>query len=228
MPAARNFAPALLVAAITCACMPAGGPPGARSARLEPIRHTRGFSDLAATRGFVSAPRPDGFSICHGNTCSRVATLALAGESWDGVRAAFLPAPRDAGEERGRIADAIARIETEVGALTGTWRDRGGNSAGRGEDGQMDCVDEANNSAVYLEMLIADGLLRWHRPGPRVSRGVSRLLAPHFTATIEEAGTRARFAVDSWFEDNGARPHIVPLAEWRRGWKPGEAVSRRE
>ncbi|MBI2994671.1 MAG: hypothetical protein HYY48_10915 [Gammaproteobacteria bacterium] len=233
---APGVAGMLLLAAISCGCALSGEQSTARTASLEPIRTVRGFSDLATTRTFVQSPRPDRFSVCFGNTCRHVATVKLAVASWDRVRAAFLPAPRDAVEERDRIAVAIAWIESEVGGITGTWRDRGENSAGSGEDGQMDCVDEANNSTVYLEMLLNDGLLRWHRPGPRISRGVSRLLVPHFTATVVQTGTGARFAVDSWFEDNGKPPYIVLLAEWQRGWEPkgdpaagpGAEVSRRE
>ena len=84
----------------------------------------------------------------------------------------------------------------------------------------MDCVDEANNSTVYLSMLQNDGLLLWHRVGPRISRGLSRMLPPHFTATIVEDESGARFAVDSWFRDNGEPPYIVSLPDWRHGWTP--------
>jgi hypothetical protein len=73
-------------------------------------------------------------------------------------------------------------------------------------------------------MLQNDGLLRWHRAGPRVSRGILQLEPPHFTATIAEARSGAGYAVDSWFEDNGRPPHIVPLALWRRGWSPPPAA----
>ena len=214
-----GVAAALLLGAALSGCATPGELSAARTA-LEPIRYARGFSDLAVTRTFVRSPKPDRFSICYGNTCRHVATVGLDGVSWERARALFIPAPRDAEQERARIAAAIAGIESAVGALTGTWRDRAENFAGRGEEGQMDCVDEANNTTVYLEMLRNDGLLQWHRPGPRVSRGVSRLLAPHFTATIVESGTGARFAVDSWFRDNGEPPYVVVMDEWQRGWKP--------
>ena len=37
---------------------------------------------------------------------------------------------------------------------------------------------------------------------------------------MEEIETGQKYAVDSWFEDNGHPAHIVPLIEWKKGWKP--------
>lgn len=82
----------------------------------------------------------------------------------------------------------------------------------------MDCIDEATNSTVYLRLLQDANLMTWHELASRTSRGF--ITSPHNTATIVEIETQERFAVDSWFEANGEWPHIVPLAEWKSGWKP--------
>ena len=37
---------------------------------------------------------------------------------------------------------------------------------------------------------------------------------------VTDTKTKERYAVDSWFEDNGAPAHIVPLETWRNGWHP--------
>ncbi len=84
-------------------------------------------------------------------------------------------------------------------------------------------------------------MLRYHTVGERVLR--SRfLLFQHYAAQIVErsmsleapraqAGTvvsdvegampvAARFAVDSWFYDNGLPAAILPLADWNAGESP--------
>jgi hypothetical protein len=43
---------------------------------------------------------------------------------------------------------------------------------------------------------------------------------PHQTAVIQEVDTKNSYAVDSWFHDNGHPPEIVPLKQWKKGWKP--------
>lgn len=45
---------------------------------------------------------------------------------------------------------------------------------------------------------------------------------PHTTAMVSETRGGARWAVDSWFRENGKPPEIVPLEVWRRGWRPGK------
>ncbi len=79
---------------------------------------------------------------------------------------------------------------------------------------------------VLDPLLQQDGLLRWHRAGLRLSRGVERLQVLHFTATLDETATGARFAVDSWFEANGRPPHIVPIGDWSRGWRPPDNTAQ--
>jgi hypothetical protein len=104
--------------------------------------------------------------------------------------------------------------------MAGTTGDRGGTFESFGIGGQLDCVDEAVNTSVALAMLKADGLLRWHDPGPVAGRG--NMLAgewPHRSATLVERGG-ARFAVDSWFDDNGAPARVVPLEDWLAYWRP--------
>lgn len=218
-----RIAVAFLFVLCAAACANGGGTSSAQRVDLESLRYSRGMSDLTSTRTFVPTPSPGRFSICYGHTCRYVATVDLQGPNWNAIRSAFSPPAENAAEERRQIAAAIARLESAVGQRTGTWRDRRESFPGLGEEGQLDCIDEATNSTVYLVMLRNEGLLSWHDVGTRVSRGVSRLMAPHFTATIVERRTGTHYAVDSWFGDNGEPPHIVGLQEWRRGWRPDTA-----
>jgi hypothetical protein len=125
-----------------------------------------------------------------------------------------------AATEQTAIARSIARMEQIVGQKTGTAGDRGGNLAGFGRQGQMDCIDESNNTTTYLKLLQRDGLLRHHAVGERSTRFGLFSGMPHTTAVIEDIAARQRYAVDTWFFDNGQLPVIMPLDKWKSGWRP--------
>jgi len=168
----------------------------------------------------IGDPDPQRFSVCWSHSCSTVATVALPPEAWERVRAVFREPSTTPADERGRIGAAIALLETLVGQMTGTWRDYGGDLRGFARPGQMDCVDEANNSTTYLKMLAADGLLTWHTVGEILKRGNILFGMPHATAVITDTATNEQWAVDSWFLDNGKPPYIVPYRMWNDGWNP--------
>ncbi len=188
---------------------------------INPISNNINITDVIKS-GFVKRPEYSHFSICYGHTCQYHAELALAEDDWNKVRAIFNPPARSAEEEHEQIRAAIALLETMTGEMTGTSNDKGENFTGMGEDGQMDCVDEATNSSSYLTMIQADNLLTWHTVDHRVSRGIGSFQAPHFTAVIREKQGGKYFAVDSWFLDNGEPPFVVPLQVWKKGWRPGD------
>ena len=171
----------------------------------------------------VTDPAPGNFSVCHGGTCNIVSPASLDEGQWGRIAAVFPSPARDAEEERGRIAQAIARFESIVGALTDTADDRAENQSGRDWRSQMDCIDESTNSTTYLRILAGAGLLRWHRVEARVTRGFFIFGWPHTTAVISEVAGGAKWAVDSWFFENGKPPAIVPLELWKAGWRPARA-----
>lgn len=171
-------------------------------------------------RSFVGDPRPAAFSICHSLSCARISHISLSDAQWAQVSALFHPVATNASAEREHIAQAIALLERIVGEQAGTSGDLAENELTGSRHGQLDCIDEATNSTVYLRLLEDDGLLRWHLAGPRVGRGLMTGNTPHNTATIIDRISGQRYAVDSWFGPNGAPPAIVPLGMWRAGWHP--------
>lgn len=213
----RGAAMLIMTPALVSGCVPS---PSSPRTELEPIRNASSMADAQVFAGYIRAPRPDRFSICHEHTCGEITEISLSAGQWAVVRQEFSETAPDPAAERRQIAAAVARLERLVASQAGTGADQARNFPGLGQAGQMDCVDEATNTSAYLIMLQQDGLLHWHQAGPRLSRGVLQLSAPHFTATIDEPATGARFAVDSWFEANGRRPHIVPIETWLRGWQP--------
>lgn len=173
-------------------------------------------ADIFVSEAVITDPRPAGFSVCYGHSCAQVQQVALSAEQWREVAALFQPPSPEAADERRRIARAIARLETLVGALTGTDKDRGGNWDGwLSGDAQMDCIDESTNTTSYLRMLARDGLLRWHTVEDRATRGWFLFGWPHTTAVIRDNRSDRQYAVDSWFRDNGRPPVIQPLDDWR-------------
>ncbi|UCE77333.1 MAG: hypothetical protein JSU62_03790, partial [Gammaproteobacteria bacterium] len=155
------------------------------------------------------------FFICTDYHCDTGETVTLSPSQWQSVRDLFISDASPA-EEREFIRQAIALLETIVGAITGTWRDMAGNVAGAGKAGQLDCISESKNTTTYLVLMFDDGLLKWHEIGDRRLRH-PLIFNLHWTAVIIDRSNGQHFAVDSWFLDNGQPPRIQPISDWLKG-----------
>jgi hypothetical protein len=176
-------------------------------------------ADVFVREDIIVDPDPAQFNICYDHGCTSLAWVKLDADQWQRVRDIFATPADTPAAEREQIRTAIALLETMVGALTGTSGDKGGNLAGFGLLGQMDCIDESINTTTYLSMLQKYGLLRWHELADRATRW-SLFTWPHTTAVIAQRTGHELWAVDSWFLDNGEPPFILPLQVWRNGWMP--------
>lgn len=185
--------------------------------RLEQSVHERW---QLSHRNFIGFPTPAAFSVCHDLSCHSVSHLSLSHKEWQQVRSAFSPAASGPKNERDQIKHAIALLEGLVGNKVGTDRDQPKNILLASRQGQLDCIDEATNTTVYLRLLESDKLLRWHQTAPRTSRGLLIGRAPHNTATIIDSESTIRYAVDAWYFANGEPPAIVTLERWKQGWQP--------
>ena len=168
-------------------------------------------------------PTPQRIPVCSGYGCLNIDIVQLNDAEWRSVRTLFVPRAENPTDERQQIARAIAQLEKIIGPKTETEHDKGGTFPGLFEAGQMDCIDESTNTTVYLRLLAANDLLRWHEVGPDATRGYFLFGWPHTTATVREKSSGNEYAVDSWFFDNGAEPVIIPLKQWRDGWNPPTA-----
>lgn len=177
----------------------------------------RGIKPLAETK----------FVICHGFACTFHTEVTFSDSDWAQVSAPFSTAAADATAERQQIGQAVALFEQVVGRKTGTEADTGGFTyITAGNPTQLDCIDETTNTTTYLTLLQARGLLHWHRPARAASRGFfidGRWY--HETAVMVEQPSGAEFAVDSWVEDNGKPPLIVPLEQWQWSWSAWQSHS---
>lgn len=196
-------------------------PPLSRLAVLCLLAATAAQADVFVREDITTEPTPKAYSLCYDHQCTTLVELALTPGEWRAIRRLFQRPPATPAAERAAIARAIALFETYGGRKTPTRNDKGGDLEGLGEEGQMDCIDESINTTTYLHILQREALLRWHVVEDRATRGWFVRGWPHTTAVIRETPSGQRYAVDSWFEDNGMPPHIVPLEIWQDGWEPG-------
>ena len=205
----------LLLAFIYCILISCSSYP---SETIRPIQNTAHIQQNKTP--FIGLPTADNYSICHGHTCNSFATIRLTTEQWQSIESLFYPPANDATQEREQIKQAIALLEIYSGEQAGTYNDRAKNEISQSTKGQLDCIDEATNTTVYLRLLSDNNLLQFHQQASRTHRG--GLFAPHNTATIIETHSNIRYAVDSWFYANGEQPVIQPLSQWKDGWEPKE------
>ena len=135
----------------------------------------------------------------------------------------YLVRLHNAEEERKKISLAIGVLEDIVGKKIGTSGDLAGTFDNSAYKGQQDCNDEAINSTTYMRLLQQNGLIKFHEIEDTRTRNFFFTGWPHTTAVIRESKTGDRFAVDSWFYDNGHPAIIVPFAQWKANYKPADS-----
>ncbi len=167
-------------------------------------------------------PTLEGFDMCHGGGCALISHVSISPDEWQKVIAAFDPMPSNAEEERAAIGSAIGVMEIIVGDKTDTGTDRGGTFGNSAYPGQLDCNDEATNTTNYMRLMQQNGLLHFHDIISTQIRGFFFHGWPHSTAAIQDQATKENYAVDSWFYDNGMPAVVVPLKQWKSGWKPAD------
>ena len=175
------------------------------------------------SRIFHSTPTLEAFEICYSGGCADFSAVSLSYDEWQQVSAVFANNAKNPAEERAQIATAIGVLETLVGEKTGTSGDLAGTFGNSHYKGQLDCNDEAINSTTYMRLLASNGLMKLHAIEDTRTRNFFFTGWPHSTAVIHEIATGERFAVDSWFYDNGHAATIVPFALWKSGYIPADS-----
>jgi len=190
---------------------------------LLPVNIQAAITDI--TRIYQQAPVLNGFDVCSGGGCAEIRHLSLALEEWKKITEIFYRAGSnvDAKQERQLISMAIGEFERIVGVKTGTSTDRAGTFGNADFRGQLDCNDEAINSTTYMRLMRQGGLIKLHEVEDMRTRNFFFNGWPHSTAVIHEVATGDRFAVDSWFYDNGFPATIVPFAVWKSGYIPEDS-----
>ena len=177
------------------------------------------FSLLLCSAAALAQARVD---VCYNYGCLNTATVTYSRQQLRQVRD-LLDDAVNAVHERELIGVVVGRLLGWAGKQSPIHADRGGNYADEGVYGRMDCIDHATTTTRLLQMLEQRGWLRWHRVlVPEVRTRL--VIFDHWSAVIEEAPkapfrdehplSRARYAVDSWFYDNGQPAVVMPLDEW--------------
>lgn len=179
------------------------------------------FTDIQ--RIYRQAPSIDHFEVCQNGGCAKLTTLNLSGADWQPVEALFAQPIQNAEQERDKLAKAIGMLEEIVGQRTGTSEDRAGTFDNSAYTGQQDCNDEAINTTTYMRLLQQAGYLVLHTVEDMRTRNFFFSGWPHTTAVIREIETGERFAVDSWFYDNGHPAVIVPFKVWKANFQPADS-----
>lgn len=181
------------------------------------------FSDIG--RIYRQTPYVHDFEVCAGGGCAELKQVNMTHHDWQTVVHVFTQAGavHDAAQERILIAQAIGAMESIVGRLTDTATDLAGTFGNADFPGQMDCNDEAINSTTYMRLMRNYGLIKFHEIEDMRTRNFFFNGWPHSTAVIRETASGARFAVDSWFYDNGFPATIVPFSDWKSGYIPEDS-----
>ena len=154
-----------------------------------------------------------GISICFNYGCRQHQNIRVTLHDIKQVKAVFYQSQSGLMTERQSIADAIAYLENIAGQQSPVHNDRAKNINDKGQ-GRMDCIDSAVNTTNYLRFISQLGLLRQHKLVKPVYRS-PYMMGQHWSAQIEEIASGKRYAVDSWASDNGQRPLIQPVSNWK-------------
>jgi len=152
------------------------------------------------------------FIICYDFGCKSHQSVEFNADQWHKISALFTSV-QNADDEKQSLRKAIALMETFSGELIGTSLDVGRNYSGSVIPKQMDCIDESTNTFQYLHAIEGLGLMKWHSVGLKKRRIV--WFISHWTAVVEETITKQKFAIDSWYRDNGEKPYIQLLVNWQ-------------
>lgn len=158
---------------------------------------------------------------CHGFGCTFTTQVPVSGRD-AAVLAGYFAGADTPAAERAAISQAVQHFE-EMSVRAIGKRD-GAKSSPRqnGLFGQMDCIDESQNTHALLRYLEGKGLLGHHKVIANVTRGMlldSRFF--HSTAVVSDP-SGMRWAIDSWYEPSGGAPDIMPLEDWRKRGVMGE------
>ena len=154
--------------------------------------------------------------VCHGFGCTYRNAFLLTPGRIAHLRQ-VLGEPRSASDERKAIGRAVAWFDREGGRVASTVGRIAYAAAGtKSGPGQMDCIDLTANVTELLLLLERNRLIRFHRLGEQVSRGlIIDGRRPHTTPVIVEIANNRQWSVDSWTKAYGQIPDIMTISEWR-------------
>lgn len=168
--------------------------------------------------GFQTAWATDYLNVCHLYRCKASTQIKVEHDTRQQIGALFEQV-HDAAAERLAVKQAVLAMYLNAGRQSPIYQDKGGNFRDGSAVGRMDCADHSTNTTLFLNYFAAQGWLKFHRVGQPVYR-LPHIIDLHYAALLEDIATGEGWVVDSWFKDFGQAPEVVPLAVWKKGWKP--------
>jgi hypothetical protein len=175
--------------------------------------------------------------VCYNYGCVAEAPVRYTESQLAWARKA-MSAAKNAEQERAALGAVIGRFYYWAGRQTPIYADKRGNYLDDAVPGSMDCIDHSTTTTRLLTMMDRRGMLRFHQV-QQPARRARFFIFDHFSAVIEELPPNwlprakirheeeapdeikpERFAVDSWFVDNGKPAVILPLEDWKDGAGP--------
>jgi hypothetical protein len=118
----------------------------------------------------------------------------------------------------------LGKVERLAGKKSGTSVDLGEARGKPEDDFQMDCIDETANNHLYMKFIRDAGVLKHNVYERPVHRGYFVDGAwPHNAVAVRDLKTNELFVFDSFYKPNGKTPYVIPLTEWKAGWRPETA-----
>ena len=189
------------------------------------LRHSVWFAPLLAVGlGAMALPAAAAdtasavIRYCHGYGCANRSAVRLSAGDMATLRRIVQSGSGSPAAERAAIGRADQWFERVAGAQTGTSGD-GAKDVYQlfTPPGEIDCVDEAENTTTLLKLMEKRGWLKHHSVGRIDRRGfLVDGRYPHHTATIRETGSGRVWVVDSWVRANAQPPDIKPLEVWKQ------------
>jgi hypothetical protein len=175
----------------------------------------RGGAGFLEKLSLNSAPSPV-VIVCHGFGCAFRDQLLLTPAKLATLRRMLAPA-KSAKDERKLLGKTVAWFDRENGKVAGTTgRIARASLDTKSGPTQMDCIDLTANITELLIRLDDAKLLKFHRIGDPVSRGlIIDGKRPHTTPVIVDIADGTEWSVDSWTRAYGETPDIMPISEWK-------------
>jgi hypothetical protein len=153
--------------------------------------------------------------LCYEYSCKIETTFKLSDSQWQQLKNLFVPPAKSAKSERNKIRQGIQWLEQWAGEQSPTFRDKAKNYQPDAiRPGQLDCIDETTNSTTYMTLFSEQGWLLFHQVKIFVQRNEGFFLG-HYGAQIYDTQSKEYYAVDSWLLDNGEKPFIQKLDDWK-------------
>ncbi len=173
---------------------------------------------------YTYGPTKNDFRVCHGYSCQFQTPVTFSNKEWAGLLRPLKRSFKSAEAERTALAKVMGDIEKLAGKKSGTNVDLAQARGKPENDFQMDCIDETANNALYMTFIRDTDLLKHNAYERAVHRGYFIDGAwPHNAVAVRDLKTNELYVFDSFYKPNGKAPYVIPLKEWKAGWRPDEA-----